>query len=123
MVLAILWCTDVFAHLDGDPIAHFQPGEEAGGTYTFGTVAGTYEADPCLRKRCAGDGETPFPYKGGHGHINSETPRIWGYWTCGGYAVVMGIDDPGCPTASDGDGNNDVDDNNNNDDSNNNNGE
>ena len=104
MVLAILWCTDVFAHLEGGPRAHFQPGKGAGGTYTFGTVTGIYKADPCLRmgKGCGGDGKIPFPYEGGHGHIDSGTSRSWGYWTCGGYAAAMRIDDPDCPTASDG---------------------
>ena len=27
IVLSILWCADVFAHDDGDPAAHFCPGE------------------------------------------------------------------------------------------------
>ena len=27
IVLSILWCADVFAHNDGNPVAHFCPGD------------------------------------------------------------------------------------------------
>ena len=40
IVLSILWCADVFAHDDGDPVAHFCP---------------TTEDDPCIPRGCTDD--------------------------------------------------------------------
>ena len=59
MVLSILWCADVFAHDDGDPAAHFCPGEAN---------------DPCKGTSCDpkrdDNPENDHDYDGGHGHIN-----------------------------------------------------
>ena len=88
MVLSILWCADVFAHNDGDPVAHFCP---------------TTSADPC-KGTCDAGSDYYSDYNGGHGHINKyrddnnngqhdlgeNNPSSWGYWTAGGYAVVRG---------------------------------
>ena len=93
-VLAILWCTDVFAHgvgrcnSRGYRIEHFDPHTEK---------------DPCWERDCAehmytdGHGD----YEGGHGHINyadinengvydpGDCKHSWGYWVAGGYTTVM----------------------------------
>ena len=87
IVLTVLWCADVFAHDDGNPVAHFDPGEPG---------------DPCHDTACAVGDE----YDGGHGHINeyrddnNNDPNSWGYWTCGGYAVAMGTSDAHCPDSN-----------------------
>ena len=124
-VLAILWCTDVFAHgvgkcnSQGYRIEHFDPHTEE---------------DPCRDKDC---GKT-YNYKDGHGHINyadingngfydsGDCKHSWGYWVKGGYDIVMNggnmeeeFVDCGSRVWSDcsgSNGNDDVDDNNNNDD-------
>ena len=83
MVLSILWCADVFAHMLPDN-QHFCPGEAS---------------DPCEGRKC-GVGHN---YDGGHGHIDKfylkgdstkaqatgpydrELHNItsWGYWSPG----------------------------------------
>ena len=92
MVLAILWCTDAFAHGEGKcsqgyRIEHFKPHTEE---------------DPCWERDCAEpmytDGHRD--YEGGHGHINyadidgsgsydsdsDDCLHSWGYWVAG---IVM----------------------------------
>ena len=76
-LLSILWCADVLAHTEGNPVDHFSPGE-------FG--------DPCFEKDC----DKGRYYDGGHGHIDSITPHVWGYWTCGGYAAATETSEEGC---------------------------
>ena len=90
MVLAILWCADVFAHMYPD--AHFCPG--------------TPTNDPCEEKSCDvnPDDDPENIYVGGHGHITDykgkgepgddgyqhgqDRATRWGYWTKGGYEAV-----------------------------------
>ena len=90
MVLAILWCTDVFAHLNPD--AHFCPD--------------TPTNDPCEGEVCDvnPDNDPKNRYVGGHGHITDykgkgkpgdngyqhgiDDATSWGYWTAGGYDAV-----------------------------------
>ena len=62
IVLSILWCADVFAHDDGNPVAHFCPGTDD---------------DPCWGDPCGtdkdengNDTKTNKEYKGGHGHVD-----------------------------------------------------
>ena len=78
----IMWCTDVLAHDDSNPAAHFSPGTTN---------------DPCKGKDCdSGD-----DYIGGHGHIDHYDDEngngrwdlgeenSWGYWTCDGYKYLV----------------------------------
>ena len=92
-VLAILWCTDAFAHgvgkcnSQGYRIAHFEP-------YTDTPSNGLHE-DPSGMK------ERTREYKDGHGHINyadingsgvydsGDCLHSWGYWVAGGYTIVV----------------------------------
>ena len=96
MVLSILWCADVFAHMT--PVAHFCPGTSDG---------------PCEETVC----DVSSDFDGGHGHIddyrdvnenNQYDPGVddataWGYWDKGGYAATGNTDTIGC---SDGNGGN-----------------
>ena len=81
LAILIMWCADVLAHNDGNPVAHFEP-------YTT--------QDPCWTDSCR-DAE----YSNGHGHINRYEDdngngrwdlgeeNSWGYWTCGGYKYLF----------------------------------
>ena len=85
IVLSVLWCADVFAHGDGNPVAHFDPGESD---------------DPCDERPCDVNKRSPNYYDGGHGHIDEyrgNDPSSWGYWTCRGYAAATRTSNAHCP--------------------------
>ena len=97
MVLAILWCTDAFAHGDGKcnsqgyRIAHFEPYTDNDNLPSNGL-----HADPSGM-----NARTQKLFEDGHGHINyadingngvydsGDCKHSWGYWVAGGYARVV----------------------------------
>ena len=99
IVLAILWCADVVAHNDSNPLRHFEPC-----TDNDPSVDNEQDKQDCIDN----------DYLGGHGHVDKThdgtvdgDASSWGYWTCGGYAAATGTSDANCPDPTDDSGNND----------------
>ena len=95
----MLWCADVVAHNDSNPLRHFEPC-----TDNDPSVDNEQDKQDCIDN----------DYLGGHGHVDKThdgtvdgDASSWGYWTCGGYAAATGTSDANCPDPTDDSVNND----------------
>ena len=92
MVLSILWCADVFAHMNncewhGYYIAHFTPCTDDDPHDNM------QKSEKCI------ENEDNIHYVNGHGHILYSDSAMtemhqWGYWTKEGYKFVK--NEPNC---------------------------